>query len=399
MLEGIHSTGFQMSLLLFFALSGYMLGAILKQSAVIGHIIIGVLIGPSVLGLMSYEGLIVEAAHLGAVILLFVVGLEFKVSELFQIKSGLIALFGVVVPWISGYCVAKLFGYNFISALFVGTALTATSIAITANVLHELGFLHTELSNTIIGAAVIDDILALLALTISTQVAQNIIDVATLSFFVIKALIFIAFGILFGNFVIRGVISRIDRLPIASKYPEFIFVLAMSFAFLYAMLSELFGLSDIIGAFIAGVALEGITLRNSKSFQEGADYLRILFASIFFVSLGVLANLSYVTTTVIGFSIVISIVAILTKLIGCGVMAKLWGCSNKRSLIIGIGMSPRGEVAMVIALLALKEKIINQDIYVSLIMMSLITTIVAPIALRYLLKGEKPETKESYKVI
>lgn len=399
MLEGIDSTGLQMSMLLFFALSGYLLGAVLRQSAVIGHVIIGVLIGPSVLGLLTYEGLIVEAAHVGAVILLFVVGLEFKISELFKVKSILIAFFGVLVPWVTGYTVATLFGYDFTSALFVGTALTATSIAITANVLHELGCLHTDLANTIIGAAVIDDILALLALTISSQIARNAIDIAVLSYFIVQALLFIIAGILFGNFVIRKIISKIDRTSFAEKYPEFIFVLAMCFAFLYAMLANVVGLSGIIGAFIAGVVLEGVTLRSSKSFREGADYLRIVFASIFFVSLGVLANLTYVTSKTIIFSLVISIIAVLSKLIGCGGMARLWGCNNKKSIIIGVAMGPRGEVAMVIALLALREKIISQDIYVSLIAMSLITTIIAPIVLRILLKNEKPKQKERYKVI
>lgn len=386
MLESVDSTGIQMSMLLFFALSGYILSAIFKQSAVIGHVIIGVIIGPSILGLMNYKGLIVEAAHVGAVILLFVVGLEFKVSELFKIKSGLIALFGVLVPWISGYFVAYMFGYDSVSSLFVGTALTATSIAITANVLHELGYLHTDLSNTIIGAAVIDDILALLALTISSQIAKGIIDVNILSAFVVKSLIFIIISIIIGNLFIRKIISTIDRMEFAERYPEFIFMLAMTFAFLYGMIAEFVGLSDIIGAFIAGVVLEGITLKNSKSFHEGADYLRALFASIFFVSLGVLADLSEINSTTIIFSLVITIVAMLSKLIGCGGMAKLWGCSNKKSVIIGIGMSPRGEVAMVISLFALNQKIISQDIYVSLIAMSLITTIFVPIFLRALLK-------------
>src|SRR3989338_7334228 len=139
MTEILTTIEFQMSLLLFVALGGYLLAARLNQSAIIGEIFLGLIIGPSLLGLITYTDFVASIAHLGAVILLFVIGLEFRLKDIINIKYAFIALLGVIVPWIAGYYTAILFGYNFVNAVFIGTALTATSIAITANVLKEMG--------------------------------------------------------------------------------------------------------------------------------------------------------------------------------------------------------------------------------------------------------------------
>src|SRR3989338_6633234 len=183
---------FQMSLLLFVALAGYLLASRINQSAVIGEIIAGLIIGPSLLGLITYTDFVASIAHLGAIILLFVIGLEFKLKEIFNIKYGFIALVGVIVPWIGGFFLTRIFGYSFGSAVFVGTALTATSIAITANVLREMGRLQTEAAKAIIGAAVIDDVLSLLALSISTQVVAGTFSWSATAFVLLKAIIFFA---------------------------------------------------------------------------------------------------------------------------------------------------------------------------------------------------------------
>src|SRR3989304_4702787 len=169
----ISSIEFQMSLLLFVALAGYLLAARINQSAVIGEILVGILIGPSLLGLITYTDFVASVAHLGAVILLFVVGLEFKLKEIFNLKYGFIACIGVIVPWIGGFLLSRAFGYEFGSSFFVAPALTATSIAITANVLKEMGKLQTEAAKAIIGAAVIDDVLSLLVLSISVQAVSG----------------------------------------------------------------------------------------------------------------------------------------------------------------------------------------------------------------------------------
>ena len=380
---------FQMSLLLFVALGGYLIASRINQSAVIGLILVGLLVGPSVLGLITYTDFVRGLAHLGAVVLLFVIGLEFNVKEILSVRNGVIAGIGVIVPWIGGYWISLLFGFNTASAIFIGTALTATSIAITANVLKELGKLQTDAAKAIIGAAVIDDVLSLLALAISTDIVSGTITAGGIALVAAKAVAFIILGGVFGIFVITKYIERLDATGFCKKFPEFIFIFAMMVAFLYAMCAEAVGLSAIVGAFIAGVSFERVELNQSKNFKEGAEYLQIIFASIFFVSLGVLADVKAVTPEIFFFLIVLTIVAIVTKVIGCGIPAGMMGLCRKDALIVGFGMSPRGEVAMIVALIGLEAGIIDQGVYVVLVLMSLLTTVITPIVYRnWFFKGE-----------
>ena len=386
------SIEFQMSLLLFVALGGYLLASRINQSAVIGEILVGILIGPSLFGLITYTDFVGSIAHLGAIILLFVVGLEFKFRDLAKPTYGLIALLGVIVPWIGGYLTAVLFGYEFQAALFVGTALTATSIAITANVLREMGKLQSDAAKAIIGAAVIDDVLALLVLSGAEQVVSGALSFGTIGMIVLKAIVFLSVGTWIGLKVLSPLISRVDHTKLAHQYPEFAFIFAMMIAFAYAMGAELMGLSAIVGSFLAGVVLEGVNLTHSKDYREGAEYLHIIFASIFFVSLGILVDLRALDFGFMIFLLVLTVVAILTKLIGCGLPAKWLGLKWRDAAIVGFGMSPRGEVAMIIALIGLNQNLIGQDIYVTLVLMSLLTTIVTPIVLRNWLMRPSAQT-------
>ncbi len=383
------SPEFQMSLLLFVALGGYLIASRINQSAVIGLILVGIVVGPSMLGWITYTDFVAGLAHLGAVVLLFVIGLEFNLKDILSARNGIIAAVGVIVPWIGGYWLSLLFGYDMPSAIFIGTALTATSIAITANVLKELGKLQTEAAKVIIGAAVIDDVLSLLALAISTDVVSGTVTAGGIAIVAVKAVAFIAIAGAFGLLVVSRFMERLDTTTFAEKYPEFIFIFAMMMAFLYAMLAELVGLSAIVGAFIAGVSFEGVRLYRSKDLKEGAEYLQIIFASIFFVSLGILADFHAITPEVVVFLIALTIVAIITKVIGCGIPAKLAGLCTKDALIVGFGMSPRGEVAMIVALIGLETAIIGQDVYVTLVLMSLLTTLITPIVYRnWFYRGE-----------
>ncbi len=378
----LSSIEFQMSLLLFVALAGYMLASRINQSAVIGEILVGLIIGPSILGLITYTDFVRSVANLGAVILLFVVGLEFKLKEIVNLKYGIIALVGVIVPWIGGYFIATLFGFGFGAAVFIGTALTATSIAITANVLKEMGKLQTDAAKAIIGAAVIDDILSLLALSVSEQVVSGDFSFMLTMLIILKSVAFLGIGALLGSTVLTRLVEKLDASDIAKKFPEFVFIFAMMIAFFYAMVAELIGLSAIVGAFIAGVAIEGVIVRHGKNYKEGADYLHIIFASIFFVSLGILVDIKALSPHLILFLVVLTLVAVITKLVGCSIPAKLMGMSNRNSLIVGFGMSPRGEVAMIIALIGLNAGLIAQSIYAVIVLMSLITTMITPLVLR-----------------
>ncbi|MDD5287591.1 MAG: cation:proton antiporter [Dehalococcoidales bacterium] len=169
----LSSTEFQMSLLMFVALAGYLIAYRINQSAVVGIILAGIIVGPSVLGLVTYTDFVQTLAHLGAVVLLFTIGLEFNISDIMKVRYFVIAFFGIIIPALGGYFLAIIFGFDFKASLFIGTALTATSIAITANVLREMGKLQTGVAKAIIGVAVIDDILALLALSVSEGIVTG----------------------------------------------------------------------------------------------------------------------------------------------------------------------------------------------------------------------------------
>jgi Kef-type K+ transport system membrane component KefB len=383
------SPEFQMSLLLFVALAGYLIASRVNQSAVIGLILVGLLVGPSFLGWITYTDFVESLAHLGAVILLFVIGFEFNMKDIVQPRNFVIALVGVIVPWIGGWYLAVLFGFDSATAIFVGTACTATSIAITANVLKELGMLQTEAAKAIIGAAVIDDILGLLALSISADLVVGSFSYVDIAIVTLKAIAFIVIAAALGILVVSKYLVKLDAKPFAKKYPEFIFIFAMMIAFLYALCAEAVGLSAIVGAFIAGVSFKDVELHQSLSLKEGANYLGIIFASIFFVSLGILADIHAVTPDILMFLILLTIVAIITKVIGCGLPARMMGMCRKDALIVGFGMSPRGEVAMIVALIGLQTGIIEQGVYVAIIMMSLLTTLITPIIYRnWLFRGE-----------
>lgn len=375
----------QMSLMLLFALFGYLLSSRIGQPAVVGQLVLGIIVGPSLLGWVQYTPFISNIAHLGAIILLFVIGFEFKIKEIIQVKNIVVGCLGVIVPWIGGYWLAHFFGFEFSKAILLGVVLTATSIAITADTLREMGKLNSEVAKVIIGAAVVDDILALLALTVAKQLSLGIFSWSVTGWFISKAIVFLLVGIFIGHYILIRIVARIDNSKLAIRYPELVFIFSLMVAFFYAIAAELMGLSAIVGAFVAGVALEGIHLKNSVHFKEGAEYLRIIFGAVFFISLGIMADLKAFDMNMIWFALSLTLVAIITKVIGCSIPAKCFGMSWRDSMIVGFGMAPRGEIAMIIALIALNEKVIAQPAYVAIVAMSLLTTLLVPLILKNIL--------------
>ena len=379
---------FQMSLLLFVSLAGYLLASRISQPAVVGIILVGLLVGPSALGFITYTDFIRSIAHLGSVVLLFVIGLEFNLKDLSNPKYFVIGAAGVLVPLAGGYWICRVFDLELTVALFIGVAVTATSIAITADSLREMGRLHTDAAKAIIGAAVADDVLALLALSVVQQSAKGVLSVGATLIIFVEAVAFLGVGALVGRFILNRFMDRLDCTAMAEKYPEVFeidfvpevdFIFSMIVAFFYAMVAEAIGLSAIVGSFVAGVSLEGAHLRCSKDFKEGAEYLRIIFASIFFVSLGILVDFNAMDLSVLWFLLALTLMGILTKVLGCGVPAKLMGLTAKDSMVIGFGMTPRGEVTMIVALIGLDRGILDQRLYAALVAMSLITTIIPPL--------------------
>jgi Kef-type K+ transport system membrane component KefB len=379
------STEFQMSLLLFVALAGYLIAYRINQSAVVGIILAGILVGPSLLGLVTYTDFVSNMAHLGAIVLLFTIGLEFEIRDITKVSYLLIALVGVIVPALAGFYLARAFQLDFTSSVFVGAALTATSIAITANVLSEMGKLRAPAARAIIGAAVIDDVLGLLALSFSEGIVSGEISAGLLLITLAKAVAFITAGVFIGALLLKRFLVRFERTRVAMKYPESIFIFTIMTAFLYSMGADLVGLSAIVGSFLAGASFAGAKLKNRAVFREGAEHLQVIFASIFFISLGVMMDLRSMTPDVLVFVLALTGAALASKFIGCGVPALMSGMSVNDSLIVGVGMIPRGEVAMIVALIGLNQRLIRQDVYSAIILMSLLTTVIPPLILRNLL--------------
>jgi Kef-type K+ transport system membrane component KefB len=380
--EILSSSDFQMTLLMVVALAGYLIAYRINQSAVVGIILAGIIVGPSLLGLVTYTDFVSSLAHLGAVVLLFTIGLEFNIKDIAKPKYFVIALCGVLVPAAIGFLTAELFDFDFKASVFIGTALTATSIAITANVLREMGKLQTEAAKAIIGAAVIDDVLALLFLSMAEGIVSGDISAVSLLITTAKAIAFLVMGIILGRTVFSRFMEKFDKTDLCTRYPESIFIYAIMVAFFYAMAAELVGLSAIVGSFLAGASFAGVKLTRGVIFKEGAEHLQIIFSSIFFVSLGVILDVHFLTVNLIWFILALTVVAMISKLIGCGVPALFQKMSFKDSMIIGIGMAPRGEVAMIIALIGLNQGLIDQGVYGSIILMSLLTTVIPPLVLR-----------------
>jgi Kef-type K+ transport system membrane component KefB len=374
-----------MSLLMFVALAGYLIAYRVNQSAVVGIIIMGIIVGPSLLKWITYTDFVATLAHLGAIVLLFTIGLEFNLKDIWKVRYVIIALVGVLVPAFAGFFLASAFDFDFKASVFIGTALTATSIAITANVLREMGKLQTDAARAIIAAAVIDDVLGLVALSSSQGLVSGDLSAVSVLVTLAKAAGFIIAGILFGRLVLNRLLVRLDSTSLSSKYPESIFIFTIMLAFLYAMGAEAVGLSAIVGSFLAGASFSGVNITHGRHFRDAAEHLQIIFASIFFVSLGVIMDLHTFSLSLLWFTLALTAVAILAKIIGCSVPARIQKMNVRDSLVVGVGMVPRGEVAMIVALIGLNQGFISQSAYSAVILMSLLTTIIPPLVLRNLL--------------
>jgi Kef-type K+ transport system membrane component KefB len=389
------SPEFQMSLLMFVALAGYLLAWGINQSAVVGIIIAGVIVGPSWLGLVTYTDFVESLAHLGAVVLLFTIGLEFELKEITRPRYFVIALAGIIIPWVVGYFVAVAFGFDYDASIFIGTAMTATSIAITANVLEEMGKLQTRASKAIMGAAIIDDVLALLALTVSQQLVSGSLAPLSIIGSLGKAAAFLFIGAVPLRMLLRRFMLWFDDTRVARKFPQSIFIFAMMVAFLYSLGAELAGLSAVIGSFLAGVAFTSMELKTGAIFHHGSQHLRIIFASIFFISLGVLLDFHAIDLRILWFILALTAVSAFSKIVGCGAPALLFKYNLRDATTIGVGMMPRGEVAMIVALIGLTNNLIGQDVYGALVTVSLLTTIVPPLLLRnWLFRKRKTDAEK-----
>lgn len=369
-------------------LSTKLLGLVTRRfnlPQVVGALLAGVILGPSVLNILHETNFITRMAELGVIVLMFTAGLESDISKLKSTgkHSFIIALLGVIIPLVGGTIVAYIFNDGSLTTVsellqnvFIGTILTATSVSITVETLKELGKISEKSANVILGAAVIDDVLGILVLTLVSSLADSSINIWIV---IIKILGFLAFSLVIGYLLYVFFDKWISKYDIDKRrfvIGAFVICLILSF-----LAEEFFGVADITGAFIAGVILS--KNKETSYIANRFDIISyMLLSPIFFASIGINMTIPKMSISVVVMTIVLIIVAILTKIIGCGIGAKLCGYSNCEVIQIGIGMISRGEVALIVANKGMKLGIMNSYFLPSIIIMVIITTIITPILLK-----------------
>ena len=356
----------------------------LRQPAVVGEILAGIIIGPSMLRLVAPSPLIDALAELGVIFLLFSVGLETKPSAIFSVskRAALVATLGVIVPFIGGWALMRAWGGGDTSALFLGTAMVATSVGITARVLSLMNLLDTPVSRIILGAAVIDDILGLLVLAVVSSVAAGEIKMLELGLTAFAAIAFTAFVAFVGAPALNRLTPRLARLRIEHS----LFIASLIICLGLSAAAAKIGIAAIIGAFLAGMALAE-AIEGAHDVHEQTRGVTEFFVPFFLVNIGLQLDLSvFNNARVIAFALLVTLLALLTKLVGCG--AGAWGMGWRRIAQIGVGMAPRGEVGIVVALIGLQLGVIGQEVYGVVLFMSVVTTLVAPPLLKVLFATE-----------
>lgn len=350
---------------------------------VVGALLAGIFLGPVCLNLVQPNDTISALAEIGVIVLMFEAGLETDMKELKRsgFASLIIAVLGVITPLILGYIVAGSMTTEILQRIFVGVILTATSVSITVETLQDMGKLKTSAGTAILGAAIIDDILGILLLSIITSVGESgSTDAISVLGVFGKMIVFFVLALISGMLVFRFFQYLLKGLN--EEHKRRIPVFAFAFCLLSAYVSELFGIADITGAYIAGIVLCNLSQNDYiKTKVEVVSYM--LCTPIFFASIGIKTDLSGLTSSAFSFTILICVVAILSKIIGCGLGAKLCHYSNKESLQIGIGMISRGEVALIVANKGIKSGLMDERLFAPMIVMVIVTTLLTPILLKF----------------
>lgn len=347
----------------------------LRQPAVVGEILAGIVIGPSLLGWVAPSELITILAEVGVIFLLFTVGLETKPQAIFQVgtRATMVGVFGVVLPFVAGYGIAIWWDGSFVEAMFIGAALVATSVGITARVLGSMGLLDMQTSRIILGAAVIDDILGLIILSLVSSVSQQgTVSYAGLLKTAAAAILFTVFVALVGSRVLKRLAPAIQKLRLSKPFFNIglILCLGLSVASIYV------GVAAIIGAFLAGMALAEATEDNHKMHQLTSGVTEFL-VPFFLVNIGMQLDLAvFRDMSVVALAIIVTVAAVLTKFVGCGLGA--WGMGRRDMAQIGIGMVPRGEVGIVVAQIGLGLGVISSNFFAAVLFMAVATTLIAP---------------------
>lgn len=364
-----------------------------KAPQVVGEIIAGLLIGPSILGLVEQSDFLIQMAEIGVVLLMFSAGLETNLKEL--LKTGpiafLIACAGVFIPLLGGsllymgfYGVAPWGSDEFYKAVFIGVIMTATSVSITVQSLKELGKLKGKVGTTILSAAIIDDVIGIIVLTFVIGFKNPDSNPGSV---IISTVLFFVFAIIVG-FILYTIFKKLDnRYPHTRRIP----ILGLALCFVLSYVAEVwFGIADITGAYVAGIIL--CSIRDSEYIAEKIDINSyMLFGPIFFASIGLKTNIENVSASLLLFSVGFVIVALVTKIVGCGLTGKLCKFNFTDSLKIGVGMMTRGEVALIVAQKGLSVGLLQPEYFTAVILLIIISSISTPIILKVLYAKDKAE--------
>ncbi|MBR1470324.1 MAG: cation:proton antiporter [Lachnospiraceae bacterium] len=367
-----------------------------KAPGVVGEILAGLIIGPCLLKLVEPTAFINQVAEIGVIMIMFSAGLETNLKELK--KSGLIALavacVGVMVPLFGGLLLYMAFhGFampgteTFFEGLFIGSIMTATSVGITVETLREMGYLKGRVGQTILSAAIIDDVIGIIVLTFVLGMKDPENDTLLV---IGKTVLFLLISVV-GGYLVYRLMKVVDaRYPHTRRIP----IIGLGLCFIMAYAAEkYFGIADITGAYVAGIVL--CNIRDAEYIDRRVNINSyMIFAPVFFAAIGLKTDFSKVDTGMLLFSVCFVIVAMLTKVIGCGLVAKLCRFQWIDCLKIGVGMMTRGEVALIITNKGLNMGIIDSSYFTAVIMLIIISSISVPILLK-VLYAKAPDPKEA----
>ncbi len=362
---------------------------------VVGALVAGLVLGPSVLGLVVESDFLIRTSEIGVILLMFLAGLDTDLKELK--KTGLaafvIAVLGVVLPLAGGYFTYQAFfqetadPLNFLKAIFVGVILTATSVSITVETLREMGKLKGKVGTAILGAAIIDDILGIIILTVIIGMKDPSVSPVSV---VLRIVFFFVFVIVVGiimYFLFKKMDKYYDKKRRVAIY-GFAFCLILSF-----VAEHYFGIADITGAYFAGLII--CNINKTKEYIAGKltvlSYM--MFSPLFFASIGIKTNLDGFTAPLLIFSLVLLVVAILTKVVGCGIGARFTGFTTSDSFKIGIGMISRGEVALIVAQKGSSAGLVDPALFPAIVFVVIVTTLITPILLKFVMKNNADQSE------
>ena len=344
----------------------------LGQPSVLGKIIIGIIIGPAVLGWIQDTEVITTFSQIGVLFLMFLAGLETDLKDMNQNKKAAIyvALGGIIAPIILSYFGAQFYGMSFEESIFIGLLLAATSVSISVQALRELGWLNSREGSVLLGAAVLDDIVVVILIAVAMSFFTG--SDMNLALMIGKKLLFFILLILISKWILPHFI----RLFTHFKVTESVLSAGIIFCFGMSYLAESLGIAGIIGAFFAGIAIGRTEFK--KEIEHKVEPIAYgIFVPFFFVSIGLAVTFEGISEQ-INFIIVFSIIAIISKFVGAGIGAKMAGFNTKSSMGIGAGMISRGEVALILATIGLEAGLLPANYYTTMIIVVIVTTIVTP---------------------